>query len=342
MDIVVHEIMDDNTLVEVYKASGGPWGGTVVDEEFKKFVYKLFDNESCLEELWKIAPLDALDLERDFEAKKRNVRASGKLTLRLPQRLKMFSNTNIQDGNNSVTLEHMYIENDEFKSFFTAAKNAIIKIIENILKDIGQIDSVILVGGFSCSKFLRDEVMAYPAFSNIKFLSPFDPGLVVLQGAVLYGYNPQAVSARKARYTYGMRVMRHFNPKIHPESKCSMVDGNLVCKDVFYTVVYEGDLLRYDDEKTYKAMSNHTSKARKSMPIKLELFQAKDIHRDQVVFATDDGMTSVGKIILWPPEEGWPDIVKYELKFYFGQTNIGIESYETGNNIKLKTTFELD
>ena len=130
MDIVVHEIMKDNTLSEVYKASGGPWGGTVVDEEFKKFVYKLFDNESCLEELWKIAPLDALDLERDFEAKKRNVRASGKLTLRLPQKLKMFSNTNVQDGNNSVTLEHMYIENDEFKSFFTGAKNAIIKIID--------------------------------------------------------------------------------------------------------------------------------------------------------------------------------------------------------------------
>ena len=60
----------------------------------------------------------------------------------------MFSNTNIQAGNNSATLEHIYIKNDEFKSFFTAAKNAIIKIIENILKDIGQIDAVILVGGF--------------------------------------------------------------------------------------------------------------------------------------------------------------------------------------------------
>ena len=116
-----------------------------------------------------------------------------------------------------------------------------------------------------------------------------------------------------------------------------MVDGNLVCKDVIFTVVYEGDLLRYDDEKTYQAMSNHTSKARKSMPIKLELFQAKDIDRDQVVFATDDGMISVGKIILWPPEEGWPDIVKYEIKFYFGQTNFGIESNETGNIIKLKS-----
>lgn len=38
MDITVHETQKDGTVRELYKANGGPWGGTTVDAAFLKFL----------------------------------------------------------------------------------------------------------------------------------------------------------------------------------------------------------------------------------------------------------------------------------------------------------------
>lgn len=41
MDITVHEVMENENLKELHKASGGAWGGTRVDEAFLQFIIKL-------------------------------------------------------------------------------------------------------------------------------------------------------------------------------------------------------------------------------------------------------------------------------------------------------------
>lgn len=61
------------------------------------------------------------------------------------------------------------------------AKNKIIGILKDILVELDTIDFIIMVGGFSGSKLLTDEIKSNPAFSAIKFISPKDPGTVVLQ-----------------------------------------------------------------------------------------------------------------------------------------------------------------
>ena len=33
-DITVHEVMEDGNVREVYKANGGPWGGTKINDAF--------------------------------------------------------------------------------------------------------------------------------------------------------------------------------------------------------------------------------------------------------------------------------------------------------------------
>lgn len=35
VDITVHEVQSDNGLKEVYRANGGSWGGTYIDQAFK-------------------------------------------------------------------------------------------------------------------------------------------------------------------------------------------------------------------------------------------------------------------------------------------------------------------
>uniref|UniRef100_K1R2D7 Heat shock 70 kDa protein 12B n=1 Tax=Magallana gigas TaxID=29159 RepID=K1R2D7_MAGGI len=337
IDTVVHKIMKDETLVEVYKASGGDWGGTIVDAEFKAFVTKLFKNEHCIDKLWELAPRDALEFERDFEAKKRQISCDTSLDdirLQIPYRLKMFANTEVQ--------EHIYVYQPQFQGFFKTAKEEIIRMIENIIAEVESIEFIILVGGFSCSEFLKDSIRCHPAFSTIKVISPPEPGTVVLKGAVAFGYSPRAVSARICRYSYGLRVNKPFGSKIHPQCKRVIIDGDEICKDVFHGLVYKNDLIKYDEERSYTGISRHRNKDRKFVSIEIILYEAKNVTEGQLAFVTDEGFKSVGKIVCKPPENGWPDTVKYTLKIYFGQTNIRIETCDTANNVQIKTSFELD
>lgn len=258
--------MEDSTLAEVYKASGGDWGGTIVDKEFMAFVYKLFNNEECFNQLWEIAPRDALEFEREFEAKKRQISDDDDddISLRLPDRLKMFANLELGDQkNDSITLAHIYVQNKEFREFFKTARDKIIGVIENIFAEVGTIDFIILVGGFSCSHFLRNEIKRHPGFSSIKFISPKDPDTVVLQGAVLFGYYPCAVTARICRYTYGIGVNEVFDSKIHPLRKRANIDGDEKCINVFDVLVYKDELVKYDEVRTKNLQSTHRNKDQK-------------------------------------------------------------------------------
>lgn len=113
--------MEDGTLAEVYKASGGDWGGTIVDAQFKEFVNGLFKNKECVEQLWELAPLDALQFEREFEAKKRQICSNmrGNIRLQLPPRLQQFANTEIKNAHKqTLTYAHMYVQNEHFKFFY--------------------------------------------------------------------------------------------------------------------------------------------------------------------------------------------------------------------------------
>lgn len=199
-----------------------------------------------------------------------------------------------------------------------------------------------MVGGFSCSEFLRDSIRSHPAFSTIQVISPPEPGTVVLQGAVKFGYSPRAVSARICRYSYGMRVNKPFGSKIHPQCKLVIIDGDEICKDVFHALVYKNDLIKYDEERSYTGVSRHRNKDRKFVSIEIILYEAKNVREGQLAFVTDEGFKPVGKIVCKPPENGWPDIVNYTIKIYFGQTNIRIETCDTANKVPMKTSFELD
>ncbi|XP_062606580.1 heat shock 70 kDa protein 12A-like [Saccostrea cucullata] len=342
VDVVVHEVLEDGRLAEVYKASGGNWGGTTVDREFEKYVKMVFNNESCLQELWEIAPRDAFDMEREFEMQKRQISnvPYGNIRLKLPGRLKMFANTSISEKD-SVTFDHLYVENSKFKEFFEEAKTHIIHLIKEILIEVKHLDQILLVGGFSCSKYLCEQIKSHSDFSNINFCCPKDPGLAVLQGAVIFGYNPEQVEFRICRYTYGIQVHQEFDKSRHPEEKRVIVDGEVVCKDIFFVLVYEGKKIKYDEPKICLLKSSHRQADRKQIPLQTAIYAGKDIKRDKLTFITDQGIKPVGKITNQPPEKGWPDLVEFKTKVYFGRTEIRIEELDITNNVYIEAEFDL-
>lgn len=139
----------------------------------------------------------------------------------------------------------------------------------------GPIDFIILVGGFSCLHFLRNEIKNHPGFSFIKFISPKDPDTVVLQGAVLFSYNPRAATARMCRYTYGIDVNEVFDSKIHPLRKRAIIDGDEKCINVFDVLAYKDELIKYDEVRTKNFHSTHRNKDQKFVKKRLNFIKLR-------------------------------------------------------------------
>lgn len=338
VDVVVHDVLEDGGLAEVYKASGGDWGGTMVDREFERYIQNIFNSETCLKELWNLSPRDAYDLEREFEMQKRQIsNKAADIRLKLPARLQQVGKVPVTS---SITFDHIYVQYPKFKEFFENPKNRIISLIKDILNEVGRLDQIILVGGFSSSRYLYDQLKSHSDISAIDICCPKEPGLAVIQGAVLFGYNPEDVRYRICRYTFGFGVLQDFDESEHRADKRDKVDGEDVCKDVFDVLVYEGEKVKFDDPKFATSKSSHRQADRKLIPIRKELFAGKNIPRDRTVYVTEEGIKSLGKIISHAPKEGWSNLVEFKTKVYFGQTEIKIEDFDITNNVTVKVEFD--
>lgn len=63
VDITVHEVQPNLSLKELYKASGGAWGGTQVDEAYKQLLIKIV-GASIMMEFSRTHTADYVDMFR--------------------------------------------------------------------------------------------------------------------------------------------------------------------------------------------------------------------------------------------------------------------------------------
>jgi len=85
----VHEKLADGTLCEIHKASGGPWGGTNVDEEFFKWLETIFGKRAMSE----LDFHEHLDMQRELETIKRDLKlnSTNKMKFNIPSQLRRLS-----------------------------------------------------------------------------------------------------------------------------------------------------------------------------------------------------------------------------------------------------------
>lgn len=245
VDVTVHRVTGRDTLGEIYKASGGAWGGTRVDESFRNLIknviaQKCFDT-FCLEN----RP-DLLDLEREFELRKRTVTdpTCKPVVLKVPVILpctyeEMFKKTRDDGIQNSAYCgkakfkrDKLHIDSNVFCGFFTKSKKSIKTHVKEILKRPevnGKLDAIIMVGGFSESRVIVQSVRQ--AFPDLRVIVPQDPGLAVVKGAVLYRHCPSSISSRVCKFTYGIAAIANFQQGVHPESNTLVIDGTEYCKN---------------------------------------------------------------------------------------------------------------
>ena len=86
-----------------------------------------------------------------------------------------------------------------------------------------------MVGGFSESPYLKQEIKNRFENENIQVLVPRRPQVSVVRGACLFGLDPHSITSRIAKKTYGINTLTTFDTDRHPDSKRVTIEGEDFC-----------------------------------------------------------------------------------------------------------------
>ncbi|CAG2249163.1 unnamed protein product [Mytilus edulis] len=151
----------------------------------------------------------------------------------------------------------MRIEPVFAKSLFTATCDNVISLIQSVLQQgtVSNVSSILLVGGFAECKMIQNSLKT--AFPSINIVLQDDSGVIVLKGAVLFGYKSDIISSRIARCTYGTSFHGRFDKRIHDQKRKFISKGKKYCKNVFdpFIRINTSIPLGHKIEKTYSTDS---------------------------------------------------------------------------------------
>ncbi|XP_063414688.1 heat shock 70 kDa protein 12A-like [Mytilus trossulus] len=307
-DIAVHEVTGVDTLKEVHQACGGHWGGITVNKQFYNFLEEIFGKD-VIDRIKEINPSAFYSLLRNFEDKKTSFKKEdegepeGKVTLRLPIEwtdtfkairslpfAKAVEKTNFKDRV-IVNKDKFRIKNNLFRTFYNYSLENVIRELERLLakKELKCVKTLLVVGGHSASTVLTEALKA--KFPNIGMVIPKDPGLAVLKGAVMFGFDPGTITSRVARFTYGIGTTRAFE-KGDPESKKIIVDGVEKCKDVFDKHIEIGQILEVGEDK-YLEEHNYVPLYKDQTSVDFIFY---DTLNKSPKYVTDDGCRRIGSL----------------------------------------------
>jgi hypothetical protein len=274
VDITIHKLLcgpDEKFLCEeLLPSSGGcEWGSKFVDVYFEEFLRELFGPE--LYQVYCANALARLEILKHFEMLKRKFcpgtdersrmqfsylgeELSAKLLADLVKNYnKAHPDCEVKlRGSSSIDLPPVLMASF-FQPLFENIKSKVAQLISQISTKQAELKFIFMVGGFSESPYLKQEVKKAFETSNIQVLVPRRPQVCVVRGACLFGLDPHSISSRVAKKTYGINTLTTFDGSRHPDKKKVIIEGEDFCEDVFDAFVRAGDSVR-DEEvhvKTY-------------------------------------------------------------------------------------------
>ncbi|CAC5405247.1 unnamed protein product [Mytilus coruscus] len=344
IDVTVHEKNPDGTLKEVTKASGNGCGGTSIDDEFIQLFDRMF-GESFVKSLKSEFPESYLFLLRNIENIKKVFQPEqiGMVNLRFPYALRNLCKSHCGKSIEQVissSTERSYIElfTDKIrigpmfvKSLFPNTCKTIISVIKSVLQQetVPDISTILLVGGFSECKMIQNAIVT--AFPRLNIFLPEDPGLVVLKGAVLFGYKPDFISSRISRYTYGIRVKQPFDETTYDRKRKQIFEGKTYCYNIFkpFMNINTRIPLGHTIEKLFTTHSKSGC-----------LYEVFYTDRENVKYTDTGECTNMGKINICFLN---PDSKKRKMKvvFNFGDTELSVLVVDLESKTEKKEFFEI-
>ncbi|KAK3603242.1 hypothetical protein CHS0354_007572 [Potamilus streckersoni] len=334
VDVTVHEVLDTGKMKELHKASGGAWGGIIVDSAFRKFLVKLVGN-TVFQKFSRVKTEDMLDLFRTFEVKKREMqpKKDSTITLRIPMSLiNIFQDETGKVLQETITqtefAERVKIISDKikldgtfFREFFSKAIQNITSFIRGLLqnKNLEGVKSIIMVGGFSECQLLQDSIMS--SFPEISTIIPQDASLAVLKGAVLYGHNQDMIVERVCRYTYGIAGAKPFIKGVHKDEYMEECDVGQLCNNIFIKIVEGGQHVKLHERQTERFLNLNTDDQ------DTYVFPVYVSCSTTPIYVTDVGCRNLGSVTITGIDTSVPlKDRKVAVSMIFGGTEVEVEA----------------
>lgn len=343
-DITIHQKQSDGTLKELHRPTGGPWGGTKVDEAFHQMIIKIV-SAPCFRKFKEDYKADDLDIHRELETKKRTIKpeSESKITIKLPVSLVTTfedeTGEKIKDviqqmqyaGKMTWQTDKLRMEADLFKDLFKEPVYMLIEHLQELMQkeNLTDISTLLMVGGFSESPMMFESVMK--SFQGRKVIVPEDAGLAVLKGAVLFGHKPQSITIRKARYTYGINISPPFVKGDHSPTRKVTIDGVDRVKDVFKKYIQCDQDIRVGEAVS----GRHVTIKSNQSEMLLKIFASEDPNPKYV---TDNSCDYLGKVVVKLPEA--KERLKVDVKMIFGETELMVEAKESSTGKVYSSYFD--
>ncbi|XP_045211754.2 heat shock 70 kDa protein 12A-like [Mercenaria mercenaria] len=336
-DICVHETVADDKLIEIYRATGKPVGGSSVDKEFEKFMGDLI-GEIVWTEFSSEYPSVHVRFMNEFQVKKKHFTLDkDAITLRTDTALIDLIKTRTGKTFHRIIRNSVYADKvgyspsyDEFviyrevmEQFFTPSVNSITEKIRKVLENCREsnIQTILLVGGYSESPYLKERVET--EFNDLRVIFSVNSRLAVLNGAVMMGWNPNHIIQRRSRYTYGFSVMCPFVDGKHPNYLRYIQDGKVWCCKVFVKLIEKGQLLEYG--QTFKHKGDNTAISQELKHKERYTAVYRSTKKCPEYCTEEHGCNLIGNIIKYPPPEGWPDYWVGESCLIVGETEFTVK-----------------
>ncbi|XP_052787474.1 heat shock 70 kDa protein 12A-like [Mya arenaria] len=347
IDVTVHEVVRQGQVKELYKASGGAWGGTKVDDAFLDFL-TLITGQNVIDSFKKSDMYDFNEIMKIFEVKKRSIthESESNIVMRLPQSLSTAAQQ--ETGKSIAELaalskfgKEVSVVKDKLKIPASVVRTLFQKSVSTTTDHVAElleadankgIQAIVMVGGFSESPLLQHAIQS--RFSSLKVIIPDEAGLSILKGAVIFGHSPNAITQRISKYTYGIRCKCLFNENKHPLSNKVIGEGGVAfCKNAFAKHVEAGQSLRIGDTQ---AEHEYIPSRSEQTIMRFPIFATKE---KNPLLVTESGCFEIGKLRI--PISGTGLDRKVYVQMNFGGTEIEVKGTDkaTGNAVEVKVDF---
>jgi len=343
VDITFHERLANGKLKELYKANGDDSGGTKVDQLFEGYLSNIFSKQ-VIDAVKDKHPSEWLEMLREFEATKRSLHDTDGQTLvklkpSLHETYGEIKKTTILDAFKRGSIHHenvklqgkniLKVPKTDFRQMILTVTNNISELVKSLLlkPEFKNIGFIILVGGFSNSCFVLDELKQ--TAGNVPIIRPEEAELAVVRGAVLFGWKPDKLTSRKSRRTYGIAICRNFREGIDPEN-LSMFDNEGVkkCDNNFDVLI-----------KINQTVEAGETIGRKYFPLnantKSSIIDLFATVKENVTYVTDPDVFKVGSVTLDMSDITGGKNREVKVNLHLGQTEFKLDvvNVTTGNNV---------
>ena len=314
-------------MKEVASPSGGPWGGTTVDENFVAMLKQLFGGDT-IKHFVKEKPQAWLKLMTTFDLAKRAFKSTGNAPLlidlgfpfcmeiflfmkkQIDEVLKDINGVSFKDG-------YLVINHNVACGLFSDSITKIVKHVHSVMNELTAVKYVLLVGGYGMCDMFKEKCKAeFGDRSNI--LTPHEAQLAIVKGAVLFGHNPLQITSRIARFTYGTRIRSLFVYGVHnPEKKVIDDEGKERCDDCFDVFITKNEEVRTGEERHFSYSS--ISKEGKKVD-----FALHKVDRTEVMYTDETGVEKIGSVTLHSTDG--PLSKSLEVRVTVGHTELLVEA----------------